>query len=499
MLNKIKNEIKQINNNIDVLPKKNKDNRLKVCEYIDDNINKFNKIKELIDKEIVNRYNKILDIKSNDKLIELRNKKIDYELVKVINPNVNSYQKMNLDYLLYKLNHYYQDDLVHTNEVIFEIISKFNEVNIKLTAKDFNYSLYVNIYMNTLLSDKEDISDVFNKIYWQCPDLLTQISLNFRYLYYKNKKEIDYYYKKVIKKNEKINYYEAKYNTIYDEINRIQHNDKKYLIDLFINHIVTTNDFSETNIMKIKNNLLLDQNDSNNYNNLLLLEETLFDYKKYLDIEFIVNNIKELYSNKNSYKGLKENKLKEIKKLEKSLFKLNRKLTKKGLFKKKVNEEEVKLKINSLINELVDNYKELDSLIIKDDIYNNVNDQMSLLDYLRIVSENFIYLKDVLKENNNDIGVEEINNTIRELKDFLYQKDNSILSNIKLGLEKNVPRIISDRYKLCNFNVTEEIFDKDSIDSIIKNVNILLISEDLNRVGLNISDIDFIVNINKKK
>ena len=79
MLNKIKNEIKQINNNIDVLPKKNKDNRLKVCEYIDDNINKFNKIKELIDKEIVNRYNKILDIKSNDKLIELRNKKIDYE------------------------------------------------------------------------------------------------------------------------------------------------------------------------------------------------------------------------------------------------------------------------------------------------------------------------------------------------------------------------------------------------------------------------------------
>ena len=31
--------------------------------------------------------------------------------------------------------------------------------------------------------------------------------------------------------------------------------------------------------MKIKNNLLLDPNDSNNYNNLLLLEETLFDLK----------------------------------------------------------------------------------------------------------------------------------------------------------------------------------------------------------------------------
>lgn len=499
MLNKIKNEIKQINNNIDVLPKKNKDNRLKVIEYIDDNINKYLKIKESIDSEIVKRYNRILNIENNQKLEELENKSIDYDLVKIINPNINTYQKMNLDYLLYKLNHYYQDDLVHTNEVILEIISKFNEVNIKLTAKDFHYSIYVNIYMDTLLSNKKDISDVFNKIYWQCPDILTQISLNFRYLYYKNKKEIDYYYKKVIKSNEKINYYEAKYNTIYDEIKRIQHNDKNYLVNLFINHTFSINDFSETNIMKIKNNLLLDPNDSNNYNNLLLLEETLFDYKKYLDIELIVNNIKELYSNKNSYKGLKDNKLKEIKKLETTLFKLNRKLIKKGLFKKKVNEEEVKLKINSLINELVNNYKELDSLIIKDDIYNNVNDQMSLLDYLRITSENYIYIKDILKENNNDITNDEINNIIKELKDFLYQKDNSILSNIKLGIDKNIPRIISDRYKLCNFNVTEESFDKDSIDSIIKNVNILLISEDLNRVGLNLSDIDFIVNINKKK
>ena len=59
MLNKIKNEIKQINNNIDVLPKKNKDNRLKVIEYIDDNINKYLKIKESIDSEIVKRYNRI--------------------------------------------------------------------------------------------------------------------------------------------------------------------------------------------------------------------------------------------------------------------------------------------------------------------------------------------------------------------------------------------------------------------------------------------------------
>ena len=251
--------------------------------------------------------------------------------------------------------------------------------------------------------------------------------------------------------------------------------------------------------MKIKTSLLLDENDNNNYNNLLLLEETLFDYKNYLDIELIVDNLKDLYSNKNSYKGLKENKLKDIKKLESNLFKLNRKLIGRGLFKKKINEEEIKLKINSLINQLVDSYKELDNLIIKDDIYNNVNDQMSLLDYLRMSSENFIYLKEVLKENNNEISIDEINSTIKQLKDFLYQKDNSILSNIKLGLDKNVPRIISDRYKLCNFNVTEELFNKDTIDTLIKNVNILLISEDLNRVGLNLSDIDFIVNINKKK
>ena len=92
MLNKIKNEIKQINNNIDVLPKKNKDNRLKVIEYIDDNINKYLKIKESIDSEIVKRYNRILNIENNQKLEELENKSIDYDLVKIINLSKNEFR-----------------------------------------------------------------------------------------------------------------------------------------------------------------------------------------------------------------------------------------------------------------------------------------------------------------------------------------------------------------------------------------------------------------------
>ena len=39
----------------------------------------------------------------------------------------------------------------------------------------------------------------FEEIYWKCPDIITHITLNFKYLYYKNKKKFDLYYDHLVK------------------------------------------------------------------------------------------------------------------------------------------------------------------------------------------------------------------------------------------------------------------------------------------------------------
>ena len=38
------------------------------------------------------------------------------------------------------------------------------------------------------------VKDLFEQIYWKCPDIIIHIELNFRSLYLKNEKKIDKYY-----------------------------------------------------------------------------------------------------------------------------------------------------------------------------------------------------------------------------------------------------------------------------------------------------------------
>lgn len=489
-------KIKKIKDNLDLLPKKNKEQRKKLIEYLDKNIAEYTNLSNDINNELTKRYNKITSISMNNILTKLLNTKIDYKLLKDINHNINSYQKMNLDYLLYKLTHFYQDDLVSLNNTIISIINIFKETGINLNESDFTYTNYVYIYMHNLLNNEHNIENILNDIYWKCPDLMVQISLNFRKLYYKNKKHIDKYYNNLIKNNNLLTY-ENEYNNSYYNKIKLEHNDKKYILDKFINKELFVKDFSTDNINKLKENILIDNNDTNLYNNLLLLNETLMDYKKIIDMNSILNKSKELYKDKNTYKGILDNKLKEINKQEKNLSKLNKKLNSNNIFIK-VNKDEVNLKINNLINDIKKSYDELDLLTIKNTIYTSINDETSLLDSLRIVIEDFTFIKELLKDNDNEITLDEIQDKIDLFRKYLYEKDNSILSNIKISNDYDIPLMICDRYKLNNFDINTDSINEDNIDKLLNNIDIILTSYDLDKLNMKLDDINLVISINKK-
>ena len=185
MKNDLEKEIEQINSNIEVLPTNNKKNIEKYVEYIDQCLAKYKPMLTNCENEIKKRYNEVL-AKYKDLTFAKKKKKIDYGSLKLSDNRVSCDEKMNLDYLFYKLNNSEVANLNEVNQIVKLIIQSFQAAGVALTDADFNYSDSVNTYIKTLLTNESAVQDVFNELYFKTPDIIIQIELNFRYLLYKN-------------------------------------------------------------------------------------------------------------------------------------------------------------------------------------------------------------------------------------------------------------------------------------------------------------------------
>ena len=151
-------------------------------------------IKSIYDKEIIvlndihdeikKRITSYLNVKENTEIPTLNKNINDIKQNLIITNNyASSYEKSGLDILLYNLTHYYKTDLSDIFETIEKVNDIFKSVNIILTAKDFNYSYYSNVFMNIYLNNKSSLVEKFDEIYWKCPDIITHLALNYKYLY----------------------------------------------------------------------------------------------------------------------------------------------------------------------------------------------------------------------------------------------------------------------------------------------------------------------------
>ena len=91
---------------------------------------------------------------------------------------------------MYQLGHYYTINLDLVNNNILKAIDIFKNVEVNITAKDFNYSYYAKKYIEKLLSldnqkatYNEELKQTFEDIYWKCNDNINHIKINFKYLY----------------------------------------------------------------------------------------------------------------------------------------------------------------------------------------------------------------------------------------------------------------------------------------------------------------------------
>ena len=120
--------------------------------------------------------------------------------------------------------------------------------------------------------------------------------------------------------------------------------------------------------------------------------------------------IYELFKDKETYKGLFDSKLKDIKKKEGELSKLNGKL-KPGLFNKPSAEKtsEMQLQIATKIAELQTVYEELEALRIKNTIYKYITPDSTILDVLKLASADYNFIVNTYKESDDTITNDLIN------------------------------------------------------------------------------------------
>jgi len=465
MVDDLKKGIEVSKNLLETLPKNNIKNIQKYKDKLLEIKNNYDILLDKVLKDINNRKNRYNEYREDSLMSEKFNKiKSIKEKLYLLNKYNTAYEKFGFDKILYELDHFYKDNLDNANSNIFDCIKLFNDAGIKLSIKDFDYSQYVNKYMMILLNDDgNNIKECFEEIYWQCPDLFKQITLNIKSLYYKNQSLFEKYASSL--KDEFIREYSGDIITLYKEMVTNYDNlvsSSLYIgLNKFLNNELNINDFQEIKVKKYYERFVDDINE--NYDELSVEVNkyalSSLEYKNYLYFKYIIDDLKKAYSEKEKYKNLLKPKMKLIQKKEKVLSKYNSK-------KKKAR---INVKISNLIIELDNLYKEFDNDVFYDKVYKCLNDNSSIYDALCVACSYYTYIVKCIKSSDKSVSFDYEYN---KLIDFLLDPYNTIIGNIAITEDRNIPLIISDRYKLSNFKVSKEELENDStIDEIISLAN----------------------------
>lgn len=158
-MNNLKEVNEQIEANKEILntfPRNNAKN-IKAClTQIQEYKQTFTDAQSKLLEEMKKRIEKLEEIKKSEEVIKLEEQVAEKErTLHVINKYKTSYEKMDLDRILFNLNVFYRKNLDVVNEAIQKAIEKFKEVGIPLMPKDFTYSKYANEYMVVFFQEME--------------------------------------------------------------------------------------------------------------------------------------------------------------------------------------------------------------------------------------------------------------------------------------------------------------------------------------------------------
>ncbi|MDD5865975.1 MAG: hypothetical protein PUD07_05830 [bacterium] len=477
MLNEYLKKIETYKEMLSALPKNNDKNKKIYIEKINEIILEQNEIKNSIIKEIKKRKDKYCNINKNEKISSLNNNILSLKNKIILsNPYASAYEKSHLDKYLYNLTHYYKTDLDSINNTIKNIFEVFKNVDIILNKEDFNYSYYTHEIMKVFLDTGCITKELFDSIYWKCPDIITHISLNFKYLYYLNEKRFNNYYN-TLNIDNTVNLYKDLLITYENLIE----SDKYTILNSFINKNKNIKDYN--NAVSLEKSIF---NDKYNENDAKELYHSLIEYKYFNELSFIIHSIKDIYQKKDQNKGVYLKTKKEIQKNEKKLFKENKKIY--YLISK--NKQDKIDYYNNLINNNINNLENLYENLEKsyfNEIIISLKDDTTIYDILLLALSNYNFLIELFKEKDYDYDL-----YYKKLFDLVYYPYNNLITNLWINDNKDIEFIIIDKYNLYGYNLNKEMLNLDNIDGLIKNIKIIIESKYLEKYNITDEKINFI-------
>lgn len=530
-LNFIEDDIEAKKTLITSLPVNTKTDIKKYNKNIDNIIDKYNEYKTSVKKYLETK-SKSFDIKKHENVnLKNINKYINnLEHVRfLLNPTNTYFEKHSFDNLIYQISNYQDTDFDSLNNLISQFLDKFDLVGISLTSDEFDYTCYVNDYMNSVLEERRNknnnkILEKFEKIYWLNPEIMEHIELNFRKLIRKYQKKFINYIQKLqeeVKTQNKINSYEDcvdKLKVAYEELSTIDEEDIPEIIKISKSGEIDINNYFEDSKVRTTaySSLMMDLSNLEDknymkkfYNNLHKLKNNIEELYNYIKFKPIIKSFKLEYEkqisddskNKNQEnKNLKNIEFEIIKK-ESQLDKFNKKIFsgKIGFFKSRNENAIKKLKINSVkkAKELSELYKEYDKEYFKDKVLSILNSSLTVPELFHLYYSFDFFKKILIKKVFNIIDNEEIKKISDSFDIFAMNPTNVIVNGLQVFEESNLEKVIVNKYRLENINLSEENLVFDELNPLLEKIKLILRINTIEKSDITIEKIWFIVQIEK--
>jgi len=507
-----KTNIKKFNETIELYKSKYEEYRSGVRNYLLAKSRSF---------EIKDSENEIIKNQINEKVIVLEHIKF------LLNPFNTSVEKMGFDVLIYQLSNYYVFNFNSLNEIINNFLDKFELAGIKLTKNDFDYTCYVNEYMTSFLEVRYSIdrnygklSDIFEKIYWVNPDIIRHIELNFRKLIRIHLKTFNAYILKIqteaMQNNNILNYDDCleKLKAVHVELKNASKENVVDIIEKSKNNEFNIEQYLENNKVRINaynslipSNISLDDKIQMDgiYQNLDKFRDSVLEYENYLKFLPIFNLFKtefgDLLSNEpKEYKELNQI-VESIETKEKELYKINRKIFggKLPFFETK-NENKLKmLKTESIAKtkELYELYKVYDEKYFYSKVLSNLNKNISISDVLHLYYSFDYFKKIAIHKAYETNSYDEIIQYSNSFDLYAMDSTNIIITGIPVFEESNIPRIISNKYRLCNINVNENELEEENLKNLLNKITLILRIKKIEESSFSVDKIWFMTWVEK--
>ena len=484
---------------INSLPINNEKNKKQYILEVDKLIKNYEEKAKKIYDEIDSRLSSYFELKPTDYSEKEKNLNSFALTLKRTNNLSTAYEKLNIDKIVYLISDYGTNDFEQINSKIFSFINIFKTCGINLTEKDFNFTNYVYEYMEMFFKYQNDLSNdelkkTFENVYWKCPDIILELELNIRYLFYKNERFLNKYIQKtngiLLKQfkdgeNSIIN----DYTYLRKDLDDLKFNDKNGLIYKFVSGEYIVGNYTNDKVSQIISNLTVEKRDDL-ITVLNKLQNTLREYKYVLKYSDLIKTMRDLF-NENLEKNFMQVRLKKLGKLENKLFKLNKKASS-SLKKTKVNKFD--LEVSNVIKEIKNIYDEIDNNIFKVIIKEHLASNSTIFKALLLVCQYYsIFAKNIELVDESDINKE-----INDLYYFILNPNNNLINNQTLMDDKDLALVIVNNYRMFGINLTKEMLE-DNLDGLINNIDVVLVNYRLNKLNISISDLQCLEEFKKIK